>query len=59
LNLTIEVDKVLLDEECWFTKEHLDAVFGLLYKNISKYAGFQEHVAYLDKAKHASPINEP
>ena len=40
LNLTIEAEKVLLNKEGWFTKEHLDATFGLLYRDILKYARF-------------------
>jgi hypothetical protein len=59
LNLIIEAKKVLLNTEGWFTKEHLDAAFGLLYHDIFKYAGFQEHVARLDKAKHAAHVNRP
>jgi hypothetical protein len=48
-----------LDKEGWFTEEHLDVAFGLLYHDILKYAGFQEHVAHLDKAKQATPVNRP
>jgi hypothetical protein len=32
--------------------------FGLLYKDILKYARFQEYVAHLNKAKHALPMNK-
>jgi hypothetical protein len=56
LNLIVEAKKVLLDKEGWLTKEHLDATFGLLYKDILKFDGFQEHVAHLNRAKHALPV---
>jgi hypothetical protein len=53
LNLIVDPEKILLDEEGWFIEKHLDTTFGLLCKVILKYVGFQEHVACLDKAKHA------
>jgi hypothetical protein len=59
LNLTIKVEKVLLDKKGWFIEEYLDATFGLLYKDNLKFVGFQEHVAHLDnlKAKYAALVN--
>ena len=61
LHLTKKAEKVLLAKEGWLTKEHLDAAFGLLYNNILKYVGFQEHVARTDNdlAKHVAPVNRP
>jgi hypothetical protein len=59
LNIATEAEKFLLNKEGWLTKEHLDATFELLYKDILKYIEFQEHVAHLDKAKHVALVNRP
>ena len=61
LHLTKKDEKVLLAKDGWLTNEHLDATFGLLYNDILKYVGFQEHLACIDNdlAKHAALVNRP